>query len=418
MADSPTSQPELVLRARYVLPVDRPPIENGCVHIAAGVVAAIQKHRRAGLAERDLGDVALLPGFVNAHTHLELTRLHSRVPFSGSFAAWIESLLSQTQAATDEQTARESIRRGVRESLAAGVTTVGDIGHGRHPFDELARGSMRAVCFVETLGIGRTAQSALRRLEAAIDERACVPRKTWAGISPHAPYSTAREVYVRCVKLAASQGWRLCTHLGESREELQFLADGTGPLRELLDRRQLLDASFEPLRTSPVAFARSVGLLDHPTLLAHVNYATDEELDTLARSRCSVAYCPRSHRYFRHEPHRFRDMLARGINVCAATDSLASNDSLCVLDELRFLRQEHPDLRPNTLIEMGTSRGAAALGLDSLVGTLAAGKLADLVAIPLDPCPVREVAEQVLTSKGRVACVYVGGQLIEGLDAL
>jgi cytosine/adenosine deaminase-related metal-dependent hydrolase len=87
-----------------------------------------------------------------------------------------------------------------------------------------------------------------------------------------------------------------------------------------------------------------------PVLLAHVNYADDADLELLAGSSASVVYCPRTHAFFGHAPHRYREMLARGINVCLGTDSLASNDTLSILDEMRFLRMMDADSSDQWLV--------------------------------------------------------------------
>src|SRR5205085_4235604 len=122
--------------------------------------------------------------------------------------------------------------------------------------------------------------------------------------------------------------------------------------------------------------------LNYPTLLAHVNYCDDDELALLARGRASVVYCPRTHRYFDHPPHRWRDMLAAGINVAVGTDSCASSPHMNLVDELRLLHQIAPEVPPQDLWQMATIRAAKALQMDPQVGSISPGKLADLVAFP------------------------------------
>jgi cytosine/adenosine deaminase-related metal-dependent hydrolase len=411
------------LRPRVIIPVQSPPLVDRAIGVSAGRITSWVH----GSAERasDLGDVALLPGLVNAHTHLELSYLSGRVPFEETFAGWIGRLISERRRCSDDASRSASIRSGVEQSLAAGVTTVGDIGYGPWQTDALSASPIRSVAFAEVLGIGTAATGALHRADemegalriyaarAAMD---ALRDPLHVGISPHAPYSTSAEVYRRCVARAKEHGWRITTHLAETREEIEFLRDGKGPLRELLDSRGILPAGWTPPGCSPVEFAESVGLLEMSPLLAHVNYVTDEEITRLARHDCHVAYCPRTHRFFGHEPHRFREMLDRGINVCVATDSLASNPSLSVLEELQFLRREHPDVSPQTLLEMGTIRGARALGLERVTGSIALGKQADLVALRMTARTPQDAIEEILAGETSVHSVYVAGRRVWPVD--
>ena len=153
-----------------------------------------------------------------------------------------------------------------------------------------------------------------------------------------------------------------------------------------------LIATFEG---GPIRFAQSLGLLDYePTLLAHVNYCDDAEMELLARGRASVVYCPRTHAYFGHPPHRWRAMLARGVNVAVGTDSTASSPDLNLVDDLRLLHRIAPEHPAEDLWRMATSRAAKALGCHD-VGSLSPGGLADVVAFHAgSDDPLREILEE------------------------
>lgn len=399
-------------RARWIVPVDSPPIENGSIVFDRDRIVSV---RRAGPAEKadvDFGDAAVVPGFVNAHTHLELTRLHGRIPYRGSFLGWIADLVAGSRPVPPDFDRMAAIRDGLRHSLAAGVTSVGDVGLGVHALTAWREATPRIVGWLEVLGMGPRRLSpheqALDRLVAACESCPPTDRLT-VGLSPHAPYSADTDVYERALEYAQASRRPICTHLAETREETQFLADGTGPFRGLLELWGLWDGSFTPPRCSPVTYAHRLGLLDAGALLVHVNYASNDDLDLLARSRAHVAYCPRSHRFFDHPPHRWLDMLARGVNVCVGTDSLASNDSLSVLDELRFLHRRYPAIPANDLLRLGTVAGARALALDAICGSLAENKAADFAVFPLT-CPhPRSPVEDILSSDANPIAVYCRG---------
>lgn len=403
----------MLYRARFACTPDRPVIENAVLEVRDGQVVAFGPAReRAGADEIDLGDVLLLPGLINAHTHLELSCLRSEVPFNGCFAEWVETLLRRLPVRESEDKARASIRAGIEESLESGVTTVADIGYGARQIAELSSSPLRAICFLETMGTGSKCDAAIHDLDMAAKQTEPDPPNWWAGLSPHAPYSTDERLYGRAILRARERGWPICTHLAETREEEEFLRQGSGPLRALLSSRGLIGATFEAAGCGPIEWAERVGLLEAGAVLVHVNYATDRELEMIAGSDCSVVFCPRAHRFFGHTAHRFAAMMALGINVCLGTDSLASNDSLSILDEWRFLHGEHPELEFGVLLKMSTSCAARALGIEDFVGGLERGRLADFITIPVRSSSGEGALREVLESDSGPLAVYISGKRV------
>ena len=398
---------------RALWPGVGPVVNEGAVIVRQGrVLATGPWPRLRGEFSRaeilDLSDCLILPGFVNAHTHLELTHLKGRVEYNGDFPTWVRQV---TRQRAHEQTLADVLAAGVRQSLAGGATLVGDISHAGNARQHLLGAPIRKVCFAETVGLADDVSPQQASLEEWLDEGG---RDSWTqlGLSPHAPYSSGRRLYELTAQLAAKHDVRLTTHLAEMPAEAEFLQTGAGPWRAFLEDIGKWPASFIPPRCSPVEFFLDLDLAGQDCLLAHVNYLDDDELARLARTRHSVAFCPRSHRYFGHKNHRFRDMLAAGINVCLGTDSLASNDSLSMLDEIRFLHREYPDVPPEQLLAMATRNGARALAWDEHTGALEPGKEADLVAVQITPrdYPLREV----LAGDGPVRMVMIAEEIVHG----
>lgn len=409
----------LLVCAQTVWPVVGEPVwGGGAVAVEGGVIRGVGKTQElaavyAGAQQIDLGDCVLLPGLINAHTHLELSDLRGRVSFCGSFVDWISRLAAARRRYQGDL--GDVIAAACRESVAGGVTTVGDICLKHRAWVHLAAERIRKVCFAEVFGLTGPVETAREYLLECLrdTEQGGLLR---LGFSPHAPYSTVRGVYEMAAALAGRSGLALTTHLAETTEEVQFLADGGGDWGEYLRSIHKWDGSFAPPGRTPVDYFLRMKLGGEPFLLAHVNYLGDEELTALARSGHSVAYCPRSHAFFGHPAHRWREMLAAGVNVCLGTDSLASNESLSILDELRFLYGRHRDVDTAMLVKMATINGARALRWEDRIGSLEVGKEADMIAVPLGAAAQGSDAagalRDVLAGSARPRVTMVAGEVV------
>jgi cytosine/adenosine deaminase-related metal-dependent hydrolase len=378
----------LTLYARHVVPVTSPPIDDGAVLIENGRVRAVGRRKEFDASGRieDLGDVWLLPGFVNAHTHLELGCYAGQLG-PGGFWTWIEGLIELRRHPGAVSRERAAVTDGARQSLEAGVTCVGDISRSGLNVAALADFPIRKVCFIELIS-GASPPGDPDQLIEALDEAAeAADDLTTIGVSPHALYSVTWNDLRRTAAIAAQRDLPITLHAAETADEIEWLRDGSGAVAEFLSRHGLPSATAA-VRGRVIELLHRLLMTRLRPLLAHMNFADAAELSMLADTRCSVAYCPRTHAFFGHPPHGWREMLARGINVAIGTDSLASNDSLSIWDELRFLRRLAPDASPARLVEMGTRRAAAALGLEADCGAIRPGLWADLVA--LRPCENRQ----------------------------
>jgi cytosine/adenosine deaminase-related metal-dependent hydrolase len=386
------SEPSVkIIQAKWVAPMDRPILRDAAVAIDAGKIIAVDA---AATVRRDYPSVevvdlhrsVLLPGLINAHTHLELSNCECGPSPGGTFADWIISMRDRTRIdpANVESSLTSAMNRGIEQCLRFGVTCVGDITSSIEVSRRTIRASpLRAVSYGEALGLARLRNRFVFSIPHAIDSRDQTDRLR-IGLSPHAPYTVDLPGYFECLGLAKQHNFPLATHLSENPQETEFLEHHTGMFRQVWDKLGLWDDNVQTFHGSPIRFAKAVGLLDYPTLLAHVNYCDDEELNLLASGQASVVYCPRTHKYFGHPPHRWREMLARGINVAIGTDSCASSPDLNLLDDLRLLRQIAPKTPAQTIWEMATTRAAMALMLQTQNGSLSPGKSADMIAFEVD----------------------------------
>jgi cytosine/adenosine deaminase-related metal-dependent hydrolase len=328
----------------------------------------------------------VLPGLINAHTHLELSEFACGSPPS-SFVDWILQLVPRGQV--NLQSIHESVVRsipiGVAQCLQFGVTAVGDISrHCSVSRPLLQHGPLRVVSYGEIQAMAQRRGLLDERLAAAADATFASDFVRTA-ISPHAPYSVEPDGYRRCLELARSRGLPLATHLAETPDEREFLATHTGRFRELWDALNAWDDRVPTFPGGPIRFARDLGLLDYErTLLAHVNYCDDDELSLLSLGKASVVYCPRTHAYFGHPPHRWREMLASGINVALGTDSCASSPNLNLVDELRLLHRIAPQVPAFDLWKLVTVNAAQAIDMPDRIGVLKRGAAADFVFFQVD----------------------------------
>lgn len=410
----------MILRARYVAPVDGPVIEDGFVAAEGGRIVEVgpwKKPRTTTGETLDYGDAVITPGFVNAHTHLDLSDLGGKVPPSADLIDWLSRLMKLRSAMTvDETTVAESVRLGVEQSLASGVTTVGDVTSSpdwTRPM--LARSYLRSVSYGEVIAIGQRRGLLERRLAAALSRDWAAPRVR-VGVSPHSPYTVEPAAMKRCGEEAEKHLASVCVHLLESPHEEEFARTASGSLREYLVGLKVWDERVTAADCDPVELLRRSGLVNSRLLLAHVNYVSDTQISLLAECGVSVAFCPRTHAAFGHPPHRCADMLARGINVCIGTDSLASNPSLSVLDELRQVRRSHPQISPETLLRMGTIHGAKALGFGEEVGTLSPRRWADMTVIPLEQKSAKDSLAAILSGKLPPLASYVAGKRVHPVE--
>lgn len=360
------------LTARYVFPGEGPPLPGGTVTIQGEHIAAVERHgeRRADV---DFGNAAILPGFVNAHTHLDLTGMHGLCPPSADFTGWLRAVIQHRRQRTLEQV-HADIEAGIAQCRRHGTTLVGDIASQGLSGPALGKAALWSVVFFELLGLtAERAETAHRQAQAWLEQEHASP--AFPGLSPHAPFSVHRELFAHVARLAREQSLPVAIHLAESAAELELLGQHGGPFVDFLQQLGVWEPSG--LVTSIQEVLTLFKRVNRP-LFVHGNF-----LDPAQVSHGSVVYCPRTHAAFGQPPHPWRELLARGINVALGTDSLASNPDLSILAEARFLHRLHPEVGGATLLRLGTLNGAMALGCEGFTGSLAPGKSADLVVVPL-----------------------------------
>jgi len=366
-----------LLSAAWVVPGVGPPIRDGFVAVEQGRIAWVGGGADAGRpagAVRDLGRGVLLPGLVNAHCHLELSHLASvREHAPEGFVAWVEALV-QRRSGADPADARSRTQAALEELKTTGTVAVGDVSNALGHLDLLDASGLAAVVFYELLAWDPARADAVledaRRRVADIVRRGV---RTPVRLAAHAPHSVSPPL----LRALAREGGPAAIHLAESAAEQRFLDGGDAEWSAFLGRRGLGHVGFAPPRTTPVRYLESLGALPPGLVAAHCVHVDADERALLARRGVFVAVCPRSNRNLGVGIPPVPEMLAAGVEVCLGTDSLASADSLDLLEDAAALRREFPSLEPADIVRMATATGARALGLGDL-GVIARGRRAAL----------------------------------------
>ncbi|MBW3541302.1 MAG: amidohydrolase family protein [Planctomycetes bacterium] len=402
------------VRARWLISPGREPLAGGVVEIVGGRIAAV--HARPDPCALDLGNACIIPGLVNAHAHLEFSDLAEPLEPLQPFSAWIGSVVAHRRARASGTAA---VGRGHAECAAHGTTCVADILTDDAALAAYDPDGSAVVAFREI--IGRLPEQSADRLETARRHLAASPDAGGSpavirrGISPHAPYSVAPELYGELIALAAAAKAPVAVHLAETPAELELLHDGRGDLVEMLRRFGLWNEANAIRGSKPLDWLRP--LENVPCgLVIHGNYLDAEEIEFLAeRPHLTLVYCPRTHTAFGHPRHPWRELLARGGSVALGTDSRASNPDLNLWGEVQFLRQRFPDVPPSVLLELATTAGARALGLDEEDRGLSPGGPADLTVISL-PDAARVDGWSALFAPGAtIKAAMRGGRWLSGV---
>jgi len=393
-----------LLTSSWVLPIIGAPLREGRVAVHDGRVAWVGRRGDPGEPAGepvDLGPGVLLPGLVNAHCHLELSHLAGVLPLGRGFVPWVEELV-ESRSRFSEETVQAATAQAIGFLERRGTVAVGDVSNALGHLAALAASRLDAVVFMELLAWDPA------KAEASFEWADARARAVAAQLRPgldvrlatHAPHSVSPPL----LRLLVERGGPAAIHLAESPQESQFLLDGGGEWPGFLERRGLGHVAFDPPAVSPVRYLEEQGALHARLVAAHAVQLDAADRELLARRGVHVALCPRSNRNLGVGRADVPALLASGVRLALGSDSLASVDTLDVLDDALLLHRQFPTLDPAAIVRIATAGGAAALGLDGL-GALAPGKRAALAfaaapAAPSDPYEYLLSGEAVLQRAG------------------
>ncbi|MFT7616545.1 MAG: cytosine/adenosine deaminase-related metal-dependent hydrolase [Planctomycetota bacterium] len=423
-----------ILRAAWVVPMSGNPIANGWVALRDGKIAKVGSGSAPPARESiEYNNGVVLPGLINAHTHLGCSFLDMG-PEGGDdnadFLTWIDQNVTphvlEAYFGAEADSARPRVLKAAIDAantmVSSGTTTVVDSFFDAIGFDVLSQLGLRGLFCREYFG-SRSDQ--LPEYIASMKERTLkdVARfgreRVQFGLAPHALYSCPRDVLVEIFGVAHDRQLPLTIHVAESPSELEFFVQGHGAMKDLFapgEKKERYDFG-----KSPIQMMHDLDLLRPGILLVHMVQVDEEDLDLVAESGAGIVHCPASNATLNVGLAPVRSMLKRGIPVAIGTDSLASNSSMSLFDEMRFAmsRQHTTASGPDNLgswevLRMATAGGAEVCGVSSTVGTLEVGKEADLLVMSpridgTDLPKAESLADWIIGTESQVESTFVGG---------
>lgn len=383
-----------IYSARWLLPITSAPIDDGAIAIEGQTILAVGPLAGVEAAYPDAPithyrDSAILPGFVNAHSHLELTVMRGFLENEESdFFAWLRKLTIARMAMTNEDLFVSSVC-GAIEAARAGITCLGDSSSlAVQSMRALKELGLRSIVYQESFGPdAELAAGNFARLRHQVSEMiALQTAEVRAGVSPHAPYTVSGPQLEMISRLAIDERLPLMMHAAESEAERSFMTEGTGPFADGLQKRGI---EWRAPGVSTIQYLRRHGVLDTRPLLAHCINVDEADLELIKAERAGVAHCPKSNAKLRHGRAPFRQFIKAGINVGLGSDSVASNNTCDMLEEARFatllarLDGDADSINAEKALFAATLGGARAMGLDDRIGSLEEGKQADLAIVGL-----------------------------------
>ncbi|OGW12889.1 MAG: hypothetical protein A2W77_02720 [Nitrospinae bacterium RIFCSPLOWO2_12_39_16] len=420
----PTKRNIKKINADWVLPITSPPIKDGIVLTDGKAIKAVGSGKELSKFPYDeiidCSGKIILPGFVNAHSHLELTGFRGKIEKGLPFTDWARKVVSIRKDITENEIAT-AIKDGVDELISSGVTTVGDFSQTGITAKILNERGLRGTVFLEFSGFNpEQKDEKLRQLKELlnyeIDSKLITHHSSLItvnfGIAPHAPYSVSPELLKESHNFAQEKRLPLAIHISEMLEEIEFIKNGSGAMKDLLIDFGVWNDKWMPPQTTPVQYLQNMGILKG-AIGIHLNIVTEDDIRILKENDVSVVYCPGSNKWFgRNWKYPLREFLNNDINVVIGTDSLLSNEKLNMFYEMRVLKENFPDLENDIILKMATVNGAKAIGFEGEAGEIAVGRKADIIGIDIEDSSFNNPIEYVINKAEKASFSMINGKVI------
>jgi cytosine/adenosine deaminase-related metal-dependent hydrolase len=403
----------MIYTADYILTMNAPPIENGAVRVHGKHIEEVGPARdivsNSGETVRRLSETVLMPGLINCHCHLELGGARGLFPEKESFSMWV-SRLQKHQEGLSQEDYVNAIGLGGLECIRTGTTTVLDIGNTGTSFKVLPRERIRSFPVFEFMGLDpeqglKNFQAQMARFQDFHPET--FPDRCRPSVSAHSLYACSEQL-IRAVLEAHKQfDIPFSIHLAESEEEWNYFTRMEGMLFNLCKRKY---PSLPDLFMSPYDYLWQKDLLPDSSLAVHCNIIGPDDAGLLAQKNASIVHCPRSQGFFGHPEFSFSMCRDFGINICLGTDSLASNESLNMFEEMAEFKKKHPQVESGEIIEMATVNPAKALRKQGKLGKIQKGYFADFIGINVNHDHSCNIYDEIVNEDHETTLVVIDGE--------
>ena len=387
--NSSASSPSTVHQAGWVMVDFQTMLQDGFVRVESGKITDVGQGR--GEFSGDLvihhGPGVLMPSLVNAHTHLDLCALKQATDMEAGFIGWVRAVIQKK-----EQTGREALQKaaqaGIEELKLSGTWVVGDICSSETSSRFFSDSGLSGVRFQEYLGTGSPPDLRCEKIN----------NTQTLSVAGHAPHTTSPDLLVRLKSATRKASTPFSLHLAESLDEVRFLTTGKGPWADFLSARGIDTSGWGLTGLSPVQHADHLSLLDKNTLAVHLVFADEKDVATLVEKGVHACLCPRSNFNLHNRLPDVPMMIRAGLRLCLGTDSLASNDSLNLFDEMAYLSRAFPEIAPRDILTMATINGARALGFEDRLGRLSPGSAAKMIYVPVSAPGPEQVMDAIVNA--------------------
>lgn len=368
--------------ASIVFPVAAPAVANAVVVTDdTGKILSIDPATDHDPAGVQWIEGALIPGFINAHCHLELSFMKGHIPEHTGLIDFVKQVVAIRDTFSGEEQ-QAAIATAESEMYANGIVAVGDISNDTRSFFRKQMDLLRYHTFVEVFDLGpQGTQQALSGGKSTLDNIP-LPAGHIATLTPHAPYSCTPGL-IRTVAVANQNIGLMSIHLQEHPEENRLFETGDGAWRSLFQDWQLDDSWLPTTGKSSLQTLLGNLLPKNRALFIHNTFTSAEDIAAANSYLQEVhfGFCPRANLYIENRLPDYQLFRDAGVNCVIGTDSLASNHSLSIWEEMKVIHHHEPTIPFEELLRWGTLNGAQCLRFDDTMGSLVAGKRPGIVAL-------------------------------------
>ncbi|MEZ2337015.1 amidohydrolase family protein [Mucilaginibacter sp. RCC_168] len=359
-------------RADYVFPIFADPIKNGIVTVNdQGKIISVTDHNNPPTGPIEQVSGIITPGFVNSHCHVELSHLKGKITPGGGLINFIKDIQATRKA--DDKEISDAIQKADEEMYTNGIVAVGDISNSNSSIPVKAASKLYYHTFVETFGfLPQNAQAIFDKALALLQEF----KPQHCSITPHAPYSVSKELFKLIRKHSDAEHNLISIHNQECEDENKFYRYKLGGFLELYEHFGIDISHFKPQARNSLQSIIPLLTNKQQVLLVHNTCTNLKDIYFIKRfdRKINWCFCPNANLYIENHLPKIPLFIDQSFNITLGTDSLASNDSLCILSEMRTIQKKFPAISTAKLLEWATINGASFLGIDDEKGTLEPGK--------------------------------------------